>query len=267
MSSTLSLDPTTRRVPPMGGFSLRLLTLETRRILRNKRTLFFALAFPTLMFLLIVGTSSGMDKPLSDSDPKAGNIAAYVMVSMAFYGAALVAAAAGASVSVERALGWSRQLRVTPLRPVAYISIKAIVAGIMGLIAVVVVNLVGLLHGTASMPAGAWLECAVLTLLAAMVFPALGLFIGYLVPSENAMQILGPGLAAMAFVGNVFIPVTKGTTMWHIAAFTPMFGGAELARAPLTHDLPWYAVLNVVVYLAIFVAGAAWRMSKDTARV
>jgi ABC-2 type transport system permease protein len=55
--------------------------------------------------------------------------------------------------------------------------------------------------------------------------------------------------------------------MWHVASLTPMFGVAEVSRAPLTGDLPWYAVLNAVVWLVLFVAGAAWRMSKDTARV
>jgi ABC-2 type transport system permease protein len=107
----------------------------------------------------------------------------------------------------------------------------------------------------------------VLTLVCTMVFAALGVFVGYLVPGENAMQILGPGLALLSFLGNVFIPIDEGSTLWHIAAFTPMFGVAEVSRAPLTGDLPWYAVLNAVVWLAVFVAGAAWRMSKDTARV
>jgi len=52
-----------------------------------------------------------------------------------------------------------------------------------------------------------------------------------------------------------------------IAYWTPMYGVAEVARAPLTQELPWYAVVNAVAWLAIFVLGAAWRMSKDTARV
>jgi ABC-2 type transport system permease protein len=46
-----------------------------------------------------------------------------------------------------------------------------------------------------------------------------------------------------------------------------MYGVAEVARSPLTHELPWYAVVNAVGWLVVFVAGAAWRMSKDTARV
>jgi ABC-2 type transport system permease protein len=46
-----------------------------------------------------------------------------------------------------------------------------------------------------------------------------------------------------------------------------MYGVSEVARAPLTHELPWYAVVNALVWFGLFVAGAAWRMSKDTARV
>ena len=60
------------------------------------------------------------------------------------------------------------------------------------------------------------------------------------------MQILGPGLALLSFLGGVFIPLDQGSTLWHIADWTPMFGVAEIARAPLTHELPWYAVVNAV---------------------
>ena len=111
------------------------------------------------------------------------------------------------------------------------------------------------------------MACALLTLACTMVFAALGVFVGYLVPGENAMQILGPGLALLSFLGNVFIPITEGTTLWHVASLTPMFGVAEISRAPLTGtcrgtpcSTPWSG-------WRIFVAGAAWRMSKDTARV
>ena len=54
------------------------------------------------------------------------------MVSMALYGGALIAAATGAGVALERSLGWSRQLRLTPLNPAVYITMKAFVALVMG---------------------------------------------------------------------------------------------------------------------------------------
>jgi len=259
--STSTFDPSTRRVPPMGGFNLTLLRIELTRMLRNRRTLFFSMVFPAALFLAI-GSSSGWD-----DDAGHGNVAAYVMVSMALYGAALTAAAGGAMVGTERALGWSRQLRLTPLNPAVYILVKALNALVLGAIAISVVNVVGLAQGKPSMPSHIWVGCAVLTLACTMVFAALGVFVGYLVPGENAMQFLGPGLALLAFLGNVFIPITEGSTLWHVASWTPMFGVAEVSRAPLTGDLPWYAAVNAVAWLTLFVAGAAWRMSKDTARV
>ena len=39
------------------------------------------------------------------------------MISMAVYGAMLATTSGGAMVSIERALGWSRQLRLTPAAP------------------------------------------------------------------------------------------------------------------------------------------------------
>lgn len=259
--STSTIDPSTRRVPPMGGFNLTLLRIELTRMLRNRRTLFFSMVFPAALFLAI-GSSGDWDENAGH-----GNVAAYIMVSMALYGAALTAAAGGAMVATERALGWSRQLRLTPLNPAVYIFIKALNALVLGAVAITVVNVVGLVQGKPSMPTHIWVECAVLTLACTMVFAALGVFVGYLVPGENAMQLLGPGLALLAFLGNVFIPITEGSTLWHVASWTPMFGVAEISRAPLTGDLPWYAVVNAVAWLSIFVVGAAWRMSKDTARV
>jgi len=55
--------------------------------------------------------------------------------------------------------------------------------------------------------------------------------------------------------------------MWWVSSFTPLFGVAEISRWPLTHEIYWYAFVNAVAWFLLFVAGAAWRMSKDTGRV
>ena len=82
------------------------------------------------------------------------------------------------------------------------------------------------------------------------------------------MQVLGPGLALLSFLGGLFIPLTQyAPVVRDIAYWTPMYGVSEVARAPLTHELPWYAVVNAVAWLGLFIGGAAWRMAKDTARV
>ncbi len=260
--TTASVDPTSRRVPPMGGFNATLLRIEMLRMLRNRRTIIFTLVFPTAMFFVFGSGSQGQQSV------GVGNVSAYIMVSMAMYGGALIAASVGAGVSVERALGWSRQLRLTPLQPAAYIVVKAFVALVMGGVAILAVNLVGAVQGKPSMPFDVWVKCGLLSLGCVMTFAALGVFVGYLVPGENVMQVLGPGLALLAFLGGLFVPLDSWSPLVRdIAYWTPMYGVAEVSRAPLTQDLPWYAVVNVVGWLAVFVLGAAWRMSKDTARV
>jgi ABC-2 type transport system permease protein len=260
--ATASAAPTERRVPPLGGLNATMVRIELRRMLRNRRTIVFALVFPAAMFFVF---GSGGD---SQQTVGVGNVSAYVMVSMAMYGGALIAASAGAGVAVERALGWSRQLRLTPLHPTAYILVKAFVALVMGAVAILAVNVIGAAQGKPQMPFDVWIKCGVLTLACVVTFAALGLFVGYLVPGENVMQVLGPGLALLAFLGGLFIPLSSySPVVRDIAYWTPMFGVAEVARAPLTQELPWYAVVNAVVWLLVFVLGAAWRMSKDTARV
>ena len=260
--TTQTIDPTTRRVPPLGGFNLTVLGIELRRMLRNRRTIIFTLILPAALLLSFGGQKGWDDKSGS------GNVAAYILISMALYGAALTAAAGGSMVALERSLGWSRQLRLTPLNPVVYIVMKALVALVMGALAITAVNLVGILQGKAEMPTYVWILTPLLTLACTLTFAALGVFIGYVVPGENAMQILGPGLALLSFLGGVFIPLDQySDVVRHIAYWTPMYGVAEIARSLLTQELPWYAVVNAVGWFAIFVAGAAWRMSKDTARV
>jgi ABC-2 type transport system permease protein len=260
--TTHTIDPTVRRVPPMGGFNLTVLGIELRRMLRNRRTIIFTLILPAAL-LLSFGGQKGWDDASGS-----GNVAAYILVSMALYGAALTAAAGGSMVAVERALGWSRQLRLTPLNPVVYIVMKAVVALTMGAQAIAAVNVVGVAMGKAEMPTHIWILSMVVTLFCTLTFAALGVFVGYLVPSENVMQILGPGLALLSFLGGVFIPLDQySSAVRDVAYWTPMYGVSEVARAPLTHDLPWYALVNAVGWFTIFVVGAAWRMSKDTARV
>ena len=254
---------TTRRVPPLGAFNLTLLGIELRRLVRNRRTVIFTLVMPPMFFLLF-GTNASMKAERAG----AGNVTAFVLISMAVYGAMLSTTSGGAMVSVERAAGWSRQLRLTPLHPVAYVATKLTVAMVTGLTAVVVSFAVGRFAG-AEMPLHVWVEAGLLAWVCALVFAAFGLFMGYLLPSENVMQVLGPVLAVLAFAGGLFLPVDQmGHTFATIAKLTPAYGVGEIARSPLTGDgLTATAVANILVWTAVFVAGAVWRFRRDTARV
>jgi ABC-2 type transport system permease protein len=139
---------------------------------------------------------------------------------------------------------------------------------VIGFVSVAVVLIVGSLSG-AKLPVHAWIECGLLAWVCALVFAAFGLFMGYLLPSENVMQILGPALALLSFAGGLFVPLDQmGHTFATIAKFTPVYGVGEIARYPLVRDGNlWVAAANVIAWTALFSLGAMWRFRRDTARV
>ncbi|RYJ07421.1 MAG: ABC transporter permease [Actinomycetales bacterium] len=260
----MSTLDTTRSLPPLGGYSLTYLRLELTRLARNRRAVIFTLVMPSAFFLLF-GTDSSY-KTMSAGDH--GNVTAYIMVSMAVYGAMIATTSGGAMVAVERAEGWSRQLRLTPLNPLAYVLLKATVAMVMAFVALAAVFVVGSLVG-AELSFGRLVLCGVLAWVCSLVFAAFGLFMGYLLPSENVMQVLGPSLAVLSLAGGLFTPLDQFSNVFAtIAKFTPAYGVGVLSRSPFGGDESIaLGALNVLVWGAVFVAGAAWRMSRDTARV
>ncbi|HEY7859046.1 MAG TPA: ABC transporter permease [Candidatus Nanopelagicales bacterium] len=265
--STLSSstpDLSGRRVPRFGGFNLTVLRLEVRRLLRNKRTVLFAVLLPVVFFLIF-----GLNPQYADQNAGNGNVSAFIMISMALYGAVLATTSGGAMVAIERAAGWSRQLRLTPLSPAAYIVIKMLTALVLGLASVLAVYVVGIITHKPSMPVYLWIVTGLSVWIGSLLFAAFGLFMGYLLPSENVMQILSFALVLFAFAGGLFIPLDQmGDLFQTIARFTPLYGLNELVHAPLTGDaISVSAVVNVVVWLVVFAGGAMWRFRRDTARV
>ena len=263
-ATLVAIPPAIKRTaPPLGGFNLAFLGLEVRSMLRNKRTVIFAVLMPIVLFVLLalpqknqtIGSGSTM------------TVMAYDMVSFAVYGAMTACASGGSMVAVERALGWSRQLRLTPLRPMAYVAVKILAAMFLGLIPVVAVFAVGALSHV-HLPTHAWILCGLGAWLGSLVFAALGLFMGYLLPSENVMQIVGPVLAILSIFGGIFYPLTSSPHLVQdIAKFIPMYGVGEMARAPLGGEFHWTSMLNVLAWTATFVVGAALVFRRDTNRV
>jgi ABC-2 type transport system permease protein len=259
-----ALDLASRRAPALGGFTVTALKLEVRRLTRNRRTVIISIVLPVVFFLLF-GVGKNYDKlPYGH-----GNVGAEVMISIALYGAVLATTFCGAMVSIERAQGWSRQLRLTPLSPVAYIIIKILTALVLGLCSVVAVYIAGIVSHKPSMSVGLWIATGASVWIGSLLFAAFGLFIGYLLPAENVMQLIGLILALLSFIGGLFIPVSQYShVIQEIAKWTPLYGLNELVHTPLLgNGVDWTWVVNVLAWLVIFAGGAVWRMRKDTARV
>jgi ABC-2 type transport system permease protein len=254
--STATATTTVARGPVT--FSPTYLLLELRRALRNRRTLIFLVIMPPLFFLLF-------GHGYKDSDPAAF---AYIMVSMAVYGSMIATTSIGAQVSVERSQGWTRQLRLTPLRPTGYVLTKVAAALVLGVVPILIVLAVGAFMG-AQLSAGEWIACAVLSWFCSLVFAAFGLFIGYLIPAENAMQFMGPLLALMSFFGGLFQPLdTLPQALQNIAPWMPTYAVGLVARSPIMDSgLTVAHVGDLVLWTAVFVAGTVVLFRRDTKRV
>jgi ABC-2 type transport system permease protein len=250
-----------RRTPPLGGFNLTFLSIEIRRLLRNRRTVVVAVLVPVVLFLLLKSNKRVV---------ALGGIeltAATTMIGIAVYGAMLAATSGGAMVSIERAQGWSRQLRLTPLRPAAYVAIKLLTAMLLGLVSVAVVFIAGAIDGVQMTPV-TWLLAGVLAWAASFVFAAFGLFMGYLLPSENVMQFIGPVLAVFSLFGGLFVPLSLlPPAMQDIAPYMPTYGVAAIARFPLVggaFDPTW--LVSAILWTAAFAAAAMILFRRDTRR-
>ncbi len=250
-----------RQAPPLGGFNLTFLSIEVRRLLRNRRTVVVTLVVPVALFLLFKANRRAV------AVGGIGFTAATTMIGIAVYGAMLAATSGGAMVSIERAQGWSRQLRLTPLRPAAYIAIKIVVAMVLGLTSVTVIYVSGVLDGVQMTPS-TWVLTGILAWAASLVFASFGLFMGYLLPSENVMQIIGPVLAVFSLLGGLFVPLSLlPSVMQDIAPYMPTYGVASIARFPLVggaFDPTW--LLSVVVWTAGFAGAAMILFRRDTRR-
>lgn len=95
-----------------------------------------------------------------------------------------------------------------------------------------------------------------------------GEFVGYLLPTENVMQIVGVTLMLLSLAGGLFIPLEAfSPAVRTAAAFTPLWGLNGLVHYPLGISFDWRWVANLAAWTAIFTGGAAWRFSIDTERV
>ena len=112
---------------------------EVGRLLRSWKFLAITVGFPVIFYMLFLGDHAA-GKVVDGTVPWR----IYLMVSMCSFGA-LVAAlnAAGTRLSMERASGWARQLRITPIPAWSYVGTKIVASMLVVLPVIVLVEAVG----------------------------------------------------------------------------------------------------------------------------
>ena len=239
--------------------------LDLRRQLRDRIGMFFIVALPTFMYLVF-----GLG---SDDRVGSGNVAMYVMISMAAYGAVTATTSVAGSAATEQVMGWGRQLGAHPdatarvrRRQGRRRDGRGCGAGRADLRA----------SGPSTGARGNWSDwvlAAAIVWLGSALFAIYGLAICLAFRGPNAAGIASGMIVVMAFLGNVFTPMSglhaRPRAASRRSTATPR---SPASRSPTAgsrwaaHDPLWLPVANVLAWTVIFALLALWGVRRSRAR-
>ena len=229
-----------------------LLVFQLRRVARNRQFLFFTVLLPalfTVFFTKIFGGQAGNAADYQD-------VAASFMVSMMAYGAIGAALGATIRISFDRASGWLRQLRVTPVPQTHIVGVDIAVGALLTLPSLLVVALVGRFVNGVQLGLGSWLGLVGVLWVGSVVFVALGLLLGLSLDEKAAGGAIGLVSVVLATLGGLWVPVQVfPESLQVLAHFLPSYWYAELGRDVAAGSPPDVtAVLALVGFTAAFAA-------------
>lgn len=237
--------------------------LELRRTLRNVRLMALSLGFPLLLYFAIA-------LPGRDVDDLGGtgiSLPLYFMIGLVSFGSMMALISNGARIAHERTTGWTRQLRVTPLSPSAYLCAKVLTGYAMAALTVALLYSAGAVLGV-DLPARLWLEMTALIGVGLLPFAALGVLLGHLFTAD----VIGPaagGLASLlALVSGAWFPLAEGGLLDAVAQYLPSYWLVQASHVSLGGQAwglaGWLTIAAWTVALGV-AARIAYR--RDTERV
>jgi ABC-2 type transport system permease protein len=236
--------------------TLALTRLEIRRALRNRRVMFFSVAYPVALYLIIgkqgKATLNGVD------------FSVYYMLAMATFGSLGTSLNNTAiRIAQERKEGWTRQLRLTALPGEGYVVAKVLTAGVMALPSIGLVFLVGGLFNSVHLGAAGWVVSAVTIWIGALIFAALAVAIGYSLPNDTVQLVTMIVYLGMSFLGGLWFTVSGA--LGDFAKALPTYQENEVSRNVIAHH-PVSAVsyLVLAIWLVAAASLAGWLFRRDS---
>ncbi|MFE7858296.1 ABC transporter permease [Streptomyces sp. NPDC057403] len=212
------------------------LRLEVRRTLRDVGFVIGGIAMPVLMYLLF--TNLGADD---------GGYKTAAMVGMAGYGAVGSALNTGGGVAEDRAIGWLRQLRVTPMTPRQVVMGRALTGSVTVLPAILAVLAAGGLLNGVRLALWQWAAITLLMWLGSMPFTLLGLGNGYRLTGQTTGVANMACNLGLAVLGGLWFPVTLFPDWLRaLSAYTPTYRFAQLGTSVADGHAPALGAVSVL---------------------
>jgi ABC-2 type transport system permease protein len=235
---------------------------ELLRTLRNRRFFLLALGFPLILYFVIAGPQ----RNVSNFDGTGISLPLYYMVGLSAFGTMSSMLSCGARIATERAAGWTRQLRISPLTPRAYIRAKVVTGYMMAGLSLAALYIAGASLGV-SLEASEWVKMTALILVGLVPFAALGILLGHMLTPDSIGPALGGGVSLLALLGGVWFPLGSGF-LYHLARFLPSYWLVQASHVALGGH-PWSLMGWVVVFgwTAVLSALAARAYRRDSGRI
>lgn len=236
---------------------------ELLRTFRNRRFFLLSLGFPLVLYFVIAGPN----RDVHDVSGSGVSLPLYFMVGLASFGTMSAMLSTGARIASERAVGWNRQLRITPLSPRAYFRTKVITAYAMALLSIALLYLAGASLGV-SLTAGEWLRMTGLMLVGLIPFAALGITLGHLLTPDSIGPAMGGGVSLLALLGGTWFPLPSHGFLHDLAQFVPSYWLVQASHVAIG-GRAWTATawLVLLAWTAVLSALAVRAYRRDTARV
>ncbi len=188
------------------------------------------------------------------------------MAGLASFGTMMSMMSAGFRIAGERQVGWTRQLRITPLSVRAYMRAKILTAYAMAVVSLALLYICGLVLGV-SLPGGRWLLMTLLILVALFPFGVLGVALGHVLTVDSVGPATGGIVSLLAVISGTWFPITHGF-LHDIGQFVPSYWLVQAGRIGLQGQT-WHAMAWAVVvgWTLVLTGVAAFAYRRDNGRV
>jgi ABC-2 type transport system permease protein len=234
---------------------------ELLRTIRNRRFLIFSLIFPLILFLAIAGPNKGA---IEDGI----SLPLYFMTGMAAWGSMNAVISSGARIAQERQVGWTRQMRITPLKPSVYFSAKILSGYMMALFSIAVMALAGSIIGV-RLDAVQWLTMIGLLLVGLIPFAVLGIMLGHLVSVDTLGPTIGGLTSLLALLGGAFGPLVTSGALFTVVKLLPSYWLVQAGKSALGGGGVWpaQAWIVIAVWTVVLTRVSVRVFKRDTSRV
>jgi ABC-2 type transport system permease protein len=232
---------------------------ELLRTFRNRRFFLISLVFPLVLFLLVAG-------PNKDQTLQGIPFPTYYMAGMVAWGTMAAIIGGGARIAAERSVGWTRQLRVTPLSDRTYLATKLASGYVLALTSIAVLYVAGSVLGV-RLGAAHWVEMTALILIGLVPFAVLGILLGHVLTVDSMGPAIGGITALFALLGGAWGPLASSGWLLGLVKLLPSYWLVQAAKTGSGGDAwPAQAWLVLVVWTAALTVLCLRVYRRDTGR-